>query len=148
MAGLLISGPAGAGKSAAAREVLAARLGLTVLADFQSLYAALLLLVPDPETGRYPERDPDDAYLLPTAEYLRRAIITTARTRGLFVVVTNSDGSPTRRAELLDLIGDGATERVINPGLDVVRRRLSVNGVLSQQCADAVDRWFGRLTNG
>ena len=56
MASVLISGPAGASKSALARQILAAaRLdgSLTVAADFQSIYAALALVERDPD-GRYP----------------------------------------------------------------------------------------------
>ena len=47
---VLLSGPAGAGKSQMARELL--RTGKAdVAADFQSILAALLLLERDPETG-------------------------------------------------------------------------------------------------
>ena len=144
MAGLLISGPAGAGKSEHARQALADRLGLAVILDFNALLVGLSLTQALP-SGRYPERDPRLAYLLPTAEYLRRAGITAARERQMFAIVTNSDGSFTRRAELLALIGDGAIEEVLDPGRDVVVERLSVNGQLSQQCEEAINRWYGRL---
>ena len=143
MAGLLISGPAGAGKSAAARLERQQR-GQAVVADFQAIYAALGLQE-RMEGGRYPERDVQDAYLLPLSEYVRRAIITGALGRELFVIVTNSDGAPERRQELLGLIGAGSTERVIDPGRAEVVSRLSVDGVLSQQCGQAIDRWYGRL---
>ena len=144
MAGVLISGPAGSGKSQHARQVLAERPGPAVVLDFQAIYAALLLLDRDPD-GRYPERDPADAHLLPTAEYLRRAGITAARNRDLEIVATNSDGDPARRAELLGLIGGGATETVLDPGIDVVRSRLAVDGRVSAQCEEAIQRWYGRL---
>ena len=144
MAGLLISGPAGAGKSEEARQALAERLGLAVIVDFNALLVALSLTQALP-SGRYPERDPRLAYLLPMAEGLRRTAIRNARERQLFVVVTNSDGSLTRRQDLLQLIGDGATERVIDPGYDVVADRLAIDGQLSDQCRQALDRWYARL---
>lgn len=117
-----------------------------VVADFQALYAALLLLERD-GSGRYPERNPAHAaYALPLAEYVRQATITGATERDIDVVVTNSDGNPERRAFLLSRLGPGATERVIDPGIDVVRERLSVDvSGLSAQCSDAVNRWYTRL---
>ena len=144
MPGTLLSGPAGAGKSAAARELLAT-LPQGVLIDFQELYAVLSGQRRDPETGRYPERNPAQAYLLAVAEYLRRAAITTALEAELDPIVTNSDGNGARRNFLLGLLGSGATEVVIDPGRELVITRLAVDGVLSQQCTDAINRWYGRL---
>ena len=144
MAGYLISGPAGAGKSAAA-AALAAELAQPVQVHFQELYAALLGIQRDPLTGRYPERNPADAYIMPTVEYTRRAIITSAVERDLDVIASNSDGSPVRRAQLLGYLGQGAVERIVDPGRDVVAARLAdpVSGVLSLQCEGALSRWFG-----
>ena len=99
MPNVLLSGPAGAGKSAAAKEILDAADEPTILIDFQALYAALLGIERDPETGRYPERLASQAYALAMAEYLRRAAITGARAMELDIVITNSDGSPQRRNE-------------------------------------------------
>ena len=145
MAGILLSGPAGAGKTALARELLSQFEQPGVVADFQSIYAALLLLVRE-SNGRYPPRLESQGYALAVAEYVRRAIITVAIENELSVVVTNSDGSPTRRNFLLSQMGAGAVEQVLNPGLDIVRERLAdVNGLLSVQCGDAINRWFGRL---
>ena len=115
-----------------------------VLADFQSLYASLLALERLPN-GRYPERAVLDAYAMPLTEYTRRAIITGATARQLDVITTNSDGSPARRAELLGLLGAGATELVLDPGVSIVRDRLSVDGALSTQCEEAIGRWYNRL---
>ena len=146
MAGTLISGPAGAGKTQEARRLLQTATAPLVAADFQSLYAAILLLERLPD-GRYPERNPAHAaYALPLAEYVRQAAITGAMERDIDVVVTNSDGSPERRAFLLSRLGPNATERVIDPGRDVVERRLTV-GVsgLSAGCTDAINRWYTRL---
>ena len=145
MANTLISGPAGAGKSQLARELLAQAQGPGAIIDFQAIYAALLLLRPGGD-GRYPERDPADAHLLALAEYTRRAMISGAREMDIEILATNSSGSPQRREYLRGLLGPGAVETVLNPGRAVVEERLSVNGVLSQQCRDSVNRWF--LPNG
>ena len=142
MAGILLSGPAGGGKSALARQILL-ETGQGVVIDFQGIYAALLLLNRDPDTGRYPEREAQDDYVLPMAEYTRRAMITGAIGRGLFTIVTNSDGDMGRRLTLLDLIG--GDERIVDPGISTVRARLTVNGELSSQCQQAISRWYDRL---
>ena len=145
MPGRLLSGPAGAGKSNRARQLLAATVAPALIVDFQGVYAAMLLLERD-DSGRYPERQERDRHLLPLTEYTRRAMITGALARDLFPIVTNSDGSPTRRAELLGLMGPDSLEEILDPGIDVVRTRLSVNGRLSGQCQGAINRWYGRLT--
>lgn len=145
MAGLLLSGPAGAGKTQIARGVVASSAIPALLIDFQGFYAAVLGIQRDPETGRYPEREESDEYALPVAEYMRRSAITVALSNELFAVVTNSDGDSERRSFLLGLLGADASERVVDPGLEVVRGRLSVEGVLSDQCGDAIDRWYTRI---
>ena len=144
MADLLISGSAGAGKSALARELLRGSHTPMVAADFQSLLAAILLLERNPD-GRYPERREIDAFALPLAEYLRRTLIRVAADAGVEVAVTNSDGLPARRRALLDALPPGTVERVIDPGIAVVRSRLAVDGAVSEQCEIAVQRWYGRL---
>ena len=144
MPSVLLSGPAGADKSQAARDRIAvAGAGLIVAADFQSIYAALTLAERD-SRGRYPARDPA---LLPITEYVRRAVISGARQRDIDVVATNSDGSPERRKFLLRELGEDAVEEVIDPGELIVEARLTdpVTGQLSEECAGAVRRWYGRL---
>jgi hypothetical protein len=120
--------------------------GPMVAADFQSLYAALLLQERLPN-GRYPERNPAHAaYLIPLTEALRQTVITFARERQIDVVATNSDGSPTRRADLLRRLGPGSVERILDPGLSIVTERLSnADGTLSENCSAAINRWYGRL---
>ena len=116
-----------------------------VAADFQSLLAALTLLERQSD-GRYPQRRESQAsWLLPLTEFTRMAIIGAAQERGVDVVATNSDGSPERRTLLLSRLGPGATERIIDPGIEIVTQRLSVDGVLSDQCFEAIQRWTGRL---
>ena len=147
MPNTLVSGPAGAGKSQLARELLAQVQGQGAIIDFQSIYAALLLLRRG-DDGRFPERDPADAHLLALSEYVRRVMISGAREMDIEIIATNSDGSPQRREYLRGLLGPGAVETVLDPGRAVVEQRLSVNGVLSQQCRDGISRWFSRLPNG
>ena len=145
MANVLLSGPAGAGKTQLARDLLNQFQQPGIAIDFQSVYAALLLLVRD-SNGRYPQRLATHSHALAITEYLRRAAITVALENDVSVVVTNSDGSPARRNFLLGQMGAGAVERVIDPGIEVVRERLAdVDGLLSVSCGDAINRWFGRL---
>ena len=142
MPGILLSGPAGGGKSQAARDLLRDATLPTVAADFQSVVAALLLQERGPD-GKFPVRP---GWVLGLAEAVRRAIIDGATQRQLRLVITNSDGSPARRAALLELLGPGSSERIINPGEAIVRARLSDEaGVLSDECSQAVNRWFGRV---
>ena len=115
-------------------------------ADFQSILAALLLLERDPETGRYPARDRAAERLIPLAQAIRSTIIAEARTRGLTVVATNSNGSPAQRQRLIAELG-GASERIIDPGREAVRQRLAdpVTGQLSTQCGQAIGRYYDNL---
>ncbi len=143
VANVLLSGPAGGGKSAAARELLA-ELPRSVLADFQSLYAAILGIL-RLDTGRYPERLETQAYALQMAELLRTVVIRSAAENELTVIATNSDSSPERREHLLGLLGGPghAEERIIDPGIRTVTERLSGGGSISEQCAAAMSRWYG-----
>ena len=111
--------------------------------DFQSIVVALLLLERGTD-GKYPVR-PD--FVLPIAEYTRRAVITGATAREISIVLTNSDGDPGRRRSLLERLGPGATERIVDPGQAVVEARLSdaETGELSNECGRAVNRWYGRV---
>ena len=143
MPSILVSGPAGAGKTQVARELIAASLVPTIMLDFQTIYAGLLGIERDATTRRYAERQEEDAHALRLAEYGRRALITGALAQGLDIIATNSDGNLTRRQTLLSLLGSGATERVVDPGIEVIRARLTFNEELSEQCQEAMRRWFG-----
>ena len=142
---ILLSGPAGAGKSQEARRLLQDTTAPLVAVDFQALLVALTLLERLPN-GRYPQRRESQAsWLLPMVEYTRQAILTGAATMGIDTILTNSIGDATRRAALLSRLGPGATERVIDPGFDVITSRLSnPDGTIDQQCVDARDRWYSR----
>ena len=142
--GLLISGPAGANKSKAARVALLETVGPSALIDYQELYAALAGIDRLPD-GRYPERLPEHRHLLPLAEYVRRAAISGAVLMEITPIVTNSDGDARRRAFLLSELGPNSSERILDPGRDVVEERLSRGGILSEQCNQAINRWYGRL---
>ena len=143
MPSILLSGPAGANKSAIARQLREDYPGVAAIADFQAIYAALTGDRRGPD-GRYPLRDPN---LLPLVEYTRQAIITGAVAREIHVIATNSDGSPERRSKLLSSLGAGATERVADPGQNIVSARLAdpATGELSDECQRAIDRWYTRL---
>ena len=161
MPSVLVSGPAGAGKSQHARRLVeegAARVWI----DFQRIHVALSGDRRDPETGRYPYRDPA---LLPLVEYVRQVAIRQARRRELDMVVTNADGSPERRFQLLarmhgepedvyrDVFGVqpgqpiDSREIVLDPGEATVRKRLAdpATGVLANACELAIGRWYRRL---
>ena len=143
MPSILLSGPAGAAKSALARRLLAESTELAAVADFQAVYAAITGDLRGPD-GRYPLRD---ERLLPLTEYVRRAIITGAVARDIDILATNSDGDPARRQFLLDQLGPGASERIVDPGRAIVAARLSdpETGDLSSECGSAISRWYGRV---
>lgn len=140
---LLVSGPAGSGKSQRVRELINESETPTVAADFQSLTVALTQVVRAPVTGKYPERSPD---LMPLTEYVRRAVITGATARGIRVIATNSDGDPDRRGFLLDQLGENSQEVVVDPGQLIAEDRLKNPGAteLSAECRQALNRWYTR----
>ena len=145
MPNLLISGPAGAGKTQEARRLLLAATAPTVVADFQTILATLLLLERNPG-GRYPERLASQAaWLLPLTEFTRQNIIEGAREMDVDVITTNSDGAAARRGLLLSRLGPGSREAVIDPGIEIITQRLSrPDGTISEQCVEARDRWYNR----
>ena len=144
MANFLLSRPAGAGKTQEARRILNESAVPAIALDFQTLYAALLLLERQRD-GRYPERLTKHEYVLPMVEYLRQAGITGAAAMELDVTLTNSDGGAVRRDTLLRRLGAGAAEVIIDPGRAVVESRLAKDGVLTDQCGEAIERWYGRV---
>ena len=141
MPNLLISGPAGAGKSQVARERLEEMPAPAVVADFQSLVVALLQQERGPD-GKFPERP---EWILPLAEHIRREVIDAARAREISLIATNSDGDPGRRRFLIERLGPESIEEVVDPGEQVCRARLSGRtGQISAACEGAIRRWYGR----
>ena len=114
-----------------------------MLVDFQAIHVALTGAERRSD-GTYPLRD---ERLLPITEYVRRAVIGAAVERDIGVVATNSDGDPERRAFLLGQLGPGAEERIVDPGRVAVEARLSdpVTFELSDDCSEAINRWYVRL---
>ena len=143
MGNILLSGPAGSGKSQLSRDILRSSNAPVIQADFQSVVVGLLGLERGAD-GKYPVRP---AWILGLAEAVRQSIIDLARAREINIVLTNSDGDPARRQFLLQKLGDGSTEQVITKPEAVVRARLSdpISGVLSDECEKAIRRWFGRV---
>lgn len=160
--GILVSGPAGSGKSQHARELIAEaedRGEILVLADYQSTYVSLTDVRRDPESGKFPLRNPE---LLALTEFVRQGVIAQAGQRGFGVVATNSDGSLTRREymvrKLSEALGPSGVirEDIIDPGEHVVRDRLATeverigaagrvaDKVFSVECDRAVNRWYRR----
>ena len=145
MPNTLLSGPAGAGKSQRAQSMVASGEADAVI-DFQSILAAVLQLRRG-EDGRYPPRDASAERVMPLVEAMRRDAIDYAVSAELEIVATNSDGDPERRQFLLDRLGVGATEIVIDPGREIVEARLadSVTGELTEQCSQAIGRFYDRI---
>ncbi len=143
---VLISGPAGAGKTQFAQELQQRHGGM--VSDFQSEYAKRLGIERDPVTGRYPPRRPEDRYIISIVQEDRRTAVAQARARGQNVYYTNSLGENGRRRALLQSLGERAIEEVIDPGELAVAARLSVEGVLSGQCREAIDRWYRPFATG
>ena len=114
-----------------------------IAADFQSLYAALLL-VSRGEDGRFPERADDAAYILGMVEYIRSTIARRALADDMPVVATISERPDgTRYRALAALLGGAAREETIDPGVDEIVRRLGErNGTVSSQCMEAISRWY------
>ena len=149
MASVLISGPAGSGKSALALATLGTTGRNAVLVDFTSIYNALLAQKRDPVSGKFPTRRQAQEVFLPLIERTRQRTIMLAVEMGFDVVATNANGSPAFRRRLLALMGPGAKEVIEDPGREVVEDRLKDSaGVLGEDCQKASARWFDRINRG
>ena len=140
----LIQGPAGGGKSAVSRDLLAAG-EVEAVADVTALWAALSGAQRDPETGRYSVRDDEDP-ALGLARYVQAAAVREGLRQGLDVAVTTSRRDQVERWQsVADAEGAGLAVRTVDPGIEVVTARLAdpATGVLSDACSAALDRWYG-----
>ena len=140
---MLIQGPAGGAKSQVAAEMLEAG-EVQVLADTTALWVALSGVQRGPG-GRYPVRQDDDPALA-VALYVQTVSARRGLEDGADVAVTTSRrGQETRWRRVADSTGTQFVVRTVDPGEDVVRARLAEpDGQLSDPCAKAVARWYGR----
>ena len=140
---VLIQGPAGGAKSQVAAEMLDAG-EVQVLADTTALWVALSGVQRGPD-GRYPVRQDDDPALA-VALYVQSVAVRRGLEDGADVAVTTSRrGQEGRWRRLADTAGTRLVVRTVDPGEDVVRARLAEpDGKLSDPCAKAIARWYGR----
>ena len=139
---LLIEGPAGSGKSQVVSRMLAAG-ELDVLADYTAIWAAVRAVERDNE-GRYPVRqDSDPAVRSGLVPWVRAAVARQGLRLGLRVAVTSgSPGMATKWQQLAREEDALFALRTIDPGIDVVKKRLAVDGDLSPECERAIGRWY------
>ena len=141
----LLRGPAGAGKSQRARELLQAD-PKTALADTSASWVMLGGIERDPDTGLYPVRLDDDPRL-DLARYTRRVIARHGLELNLDIIATTSDSAPEAVAAwraIAEEYGAAFQTETIDPGREVIEARLADrDGVLSPDCAAAVRRWYG-----
>ena len=139
---ILIEGPAGSGKSQLAAAMLAAG-EIDVQADLTAIWAALRGVERGPD-GHFPIRLGDDpAIRTGLASYIRAAVVRQGLRDGLNVAVTS--GSPDTAVKWSVVAEEtGATFQVqtIDPGEATVRERLTVDGVLPDECEAAIGRWY------
>lgn len=137
----LIEGPAGGGKSEIAAELLESG-AVDVLSDITALWVALAGVVRGPD-GRYPERQDDDPALA-VALYLQAVAVRFALAQGHNVAVTTSRaGQVERWQEVAEDAGAAFSVRTVDPGRSVIVARLTAaDGILSEACRRAIERWY------
>ena len=140
---LLIEGPAGGGKSALLRELLAAG-EIDVAADVTALWAATGGHERDPATGKYPVRSETDP-ALHTARYLQTVAAGFALRQGLNVAISTSRRDQVERwRAVAEEHSSPYYVQTVDPGREVVQARLSdpQTGVLDPECESAISRWY------
>ena len=139
----LIQGPAGSGKSQVVSEMLEAG-EIDVQADLTAIWAALRGIERGPD-GRYPVRTADDpAIQSGLAMYVRAVVVRQGLRQDLRVAVTTgSADTAVQWSEVAAESGAAFSVLTVDPGEAVVRNRLTVNDVLSDECAGAIARWYG-----
>ena len=139
----LLEGPSGAGKSELLREMLAAG-EIDVAADITALWAATGGAERDPVTGKYPVRLENDPALA-TARYLQTVTAGFALREGYAIAVTTSQRDQVEKWQAVANRYDSPLSvRTVDPGRSVVEARLSdpVTGELSDECGEAIGRWY------
>lgn len=137
----LIEGPAGAGKSQLAADLLEAG-SVSVVADTTALWAALSGAVRGPD-GRFPVRSDSDP-ALSVARYVQGVAVRQGLESGADVAVTTSRrGQAARWEPMARQSGASFAVRTLDPGREVVSARLAEpDGELSEACELAVSRWY------
>ena len=129
----ILRGPAGAGKS---QEIEPG----TLRVDLTAIWVALTGAERDAD-GRYPVRGDGDP-ALDLARYLKAAAVRQAARMGLQGVVTTSSSAP-EAVERLREQGATGPVRSIHGAAEVSVDRLSdADGNLSDECRQALERWF------
>lgn len=140
---LLIAGPPGAGKSAAAARALAAASQPSIVIEFTGLWALLNGLQRD-DRGAYPTRRDDD----PTSGLVARTMAGVARDAiEADVAVIAAVSRRTQIDWWQDLLSSGDSTvnvEVVDPGRPVAEANLRVRygPTVPEVCIDALDRWY------
>ena len=133
-------GPAGGGKGRLARLDLREGL-IEVVSDVTAIWVALNGLQRD-SNGRYPVREKDDPTLA-LAIYIQAAIVRQGLREDLVVgVTTSSRAGILRWQQVAEEYRAPLTALTVDPGRSAVVKRLSVNGILSPECAESIARWY------
>ena len=138
----LIEGPAGSGKSQLARDLLDAG-QVELLADTTALWAAIGGHERGPD-GKYPVRNEDDP-ALHTARYLQTVAAGFALREGYKIAVTTSQRDQVEKwTAVANRYDASLSVQTVDPGRDVVAARLAdpVTGELSDECEQAISRWY------
>ena len=137
----LLEGPAGAGKSQVAIELLQSG-AIDLMADLTAIYVALKGIERGAD-GKYPIRENSDP-VLQVANYVRSVVVRNALDSDLNVAVsTGTPNMAVKWSEVAAERGASFSVQTIDPGIETVRERLAVDGVLSDQCESAIGRWYG-----
>ena len=140
----LVEGPAGSGKSQIVNEMLASG-ELDVVADLTAIWAAVRGIERD-DDGRYPVRTDDDpAIASGLAAYTRAVVVRRGLEQDLDVgVTTGTPETAPRWSGVAAESGAAFSVLTVDPGRAVVTARLAdADGVLSDECAGAIGRWYG-----